>query len=66
MKNYNPKYDPPDDEYFKKAYDEGFHAAEAGKSLDDNPYEPSGHPRDTTFTDELNYYWYSGHSDFTD
>ncbi len=29
----------------------------------DNPYKPSGHPRDTTFEDECNYLWECGWED---
>lgn len=48
-------YDP-----FKKAYNQGKRAGKRGKSLDANPYKPSGHERDTTFDDECHYQWYPG------
>ncbi len=57
------QYDPPDDESMKEAYYQGFVAAQQGKKKSCNPYKPSGHERDTTFEDELYYYWYSGHCD---
>ena len=48
------------DEYQQRAFNEGYEACSKGKTLDDNPYEPSGHERDTTFEDELHFQWYSG------
>ena len=63
-------YDPPSktnwvytclfDEEFAEAYNLGYEASKQNKILDDNPYRPSGHERDTTWSDELNYWWYSG------
>lgn len=47
-------------------YDAGFKAAADGKSLDDNPNELSGHERDTTYSDELHYWWYVGFSNFSE
>lgn len=66
-------YDPPSETNwvgahrfcpdYREAYDEGYLAAQQGKSLDDNPYPESGHERDTSHSDELNYWWYSGWMD---
>lgn len=53
-----------DNDYFEEAYNEGYQAAKDGKSEDDNPYPPSGHERETTFKDELNYHWYQGFWDY--
>lgn len=52
------------DETYARAYEEGFDAAHANKVLDDNPYKPSGHERDHTYMDELNYWWYKGWCDY--
>lgn len=64
-------YDPPkkDDVYYfmdsyKTAYDEGYNAAKDGKPENDNPYEESNHPRDTTYNDEMHYWWYVGYSHY--
>lgn len=64
-------YDPPSetrwvythrfDESYAKAYEYGFDAAAEGKTLKDNPYKHSTHERQTTYDDELSYWWYSGH-----
>lgn len=59
-------YDPPYKEVFAKAYDEGYQAKKEWKSIEDNPYESSGHERDTTFSDELHYWWYAGYSAMED
>ena len=59
-------YDPPDDEDYKKAYDNGYNAAKSGLNLDDNPYPLSGHPRDMDFNDNRHFHWYSGWSDYND
>lgn len=58
-------YRPPDKEedefgFFKEAYDAGYKAAQAGESYK-NPYKESGHERDSTFDDELHYYYYTGY-----
>lgn len=47
------------------AYDKGYEDAKAGKQYL-NPYKESGHERDTTFEDELNYYYYVGYYDEND
>lgn len=49
---------------YDEAYMLGYIAAHMGQSLDDNPYEPSNHERDTTYSDRMNYHWYSGFSDY--
>jgi len=51
-------------DFIKEAYDEGYEAAKAGKSEDDNPYELSGHERDTTYEDEMHFAWYNGWSSY--
>ncbi len=53
----------PEEPWFAKAYDLGRQAAKDGKTDDDNPYEPSGHDRDTTFADYCVYYWDRGFDD---
>ena len=50
-----------DDIYY---YTEGYDAAIAGKTLDDNPHKESGHERDTTFEDEAHFRWYQGWCDY--
>jgi hypothetical protein len=59
-------YDPPKttDKYFLEAYNLGYYAAKEGKSERANPYNLSGHERDTTFENELNFQWYSGWGDY--
>lgn len=70
-------YDPPNekewvythffDESYREAYDEGYEAAkkETFESLDAVcPYQESGHERDTTYQDELHYWWFAGYEDF--
>lgn len=52
-------------ESYARAYNEGYMAAK-NKSPENNPYKPSGHERDTTFYDEMNYYWYKGFEDYDD
>jgi dihydrofolate reductase len=47
----------------REPWREGFDAKLMGKTHNDNPYEPSGHPRDTTYEDEQNFQWYSGFED---
>ncbi len=44
---------------YKFYYDLGYNDAKNAMEYK-NPFEPSGHERDTTHTDELNYYYYSG------
>ena len=51
-------------EYFDKIYNEGYHAAENGKKLKNNPHKSSGHERDTTFDDEKHYWWDEGFDDY--
>lgn len=51
--------------YYGNAWDEGFAAAKSGKHEKDNPYSESEHERDTTFSDELHYWWYCGWNDYT-
>lgn len=41
-------------------YNHGYNEAKEGK-LYTPPYEESGHERDTTYHDELNYWYYSGY-----
>lgn len=57
MARPKPKYsgDP-----LPAAYDAGREAAGEGRTEDDNPHQPSGHERDTTFDDELHFNWYQG------
>lgn len=47
-------------DYFQQAEEEGRKAALAGATESDNPYEESGHERDTTFDDECHYRWWRG------
>lgn len=49
---------------YKEAYDAGYLAASEGKNEEENPYKLSHHERDTTYSDECNYYWWRGFSDF--
>jgi hypothetical protein len=42
------------------AFEAGKRAAREGKCVNDNPYQPSGHERETTHEDELHYQWFSG------
>lgn len=51
---------------YTETYTEGYEAAKSGLELSDNPYKESGHERDTTYEDEMNYYWYCGFSDFSE
>jgi len=67
-------YDPPRKDHwhsvsrftepFIVAYDKGYLAAKEGKNQNDNPYDESGHERDTTFQDMLHEQWYSGFNDY--
>lgn len=56
-------YDPPENPYYAEAYRAGYLAGKSGDELEDNPYPGSGHERDTTFEDELQYQWQSGFMD---
>lgn len=51
---------------YKIAYDRGYIAAQNKLKLQDNPYKESFHERETTFNDELNYWWYVGWCDFNE
>ena len=51
------------DAEYALAYHNGYNAAKDGLSLKNNPYKPSGHERETTYNDELHYWWYSGFID---
>lgn len=60
-------YNPPDEEdceFYYKAYNLGFKTAMEGGIEGDNPYKPSEHERDTTFDDELYFYWIKGFGDY--
>lgn len=48
---------------FKEMYDRGYNEAREGKEYNE-PYEYSGHERDTTYNDQLNYWYYSGYYDY--
>lgn len=50
-------------EAFKENYDLGYNAAKDGKKYK-NPHKPSGHERDTTYDDEMNFWYYCGYYDF--
>ncbi len=69
MNNFNPPsktnwcYSSRFDENFAKEYINGFNACNEGKELRDNPHKESKHERDTTYEDELHYWWYSGYLD---
>lgn len=52
------------DKYLQEAYDEGYQAAKDGLDETENPWELSGHERDTTYQDEMHYAWYSGWEDY--
>jgi hypothetical protein len=64
-------YEPPteDDSFswetYKKYYDKGFNDAKNGLDYHEL-FKPSGHERDTTWEDEMNYWYYSGWSAFED
>lgn len=63
-------YDPPSptkwyythtfDKEYKEMYDKGYNDAKEGKEYTE-PHKPSNHERDTTYEDELNYWYYSGY-----
>lgn len=57
-------YTHPLDEEYPLAYIAGYQAALDGLSLEMNPHKESGHERETTFTDELHFWWYSGWSSY--
>jgi hypothetical protein len=61
--SYSPptQRDYPYLEPYLEAYELGYKADAAGLKEDDNPYEESGHERDTTVSDECNYQWYRGY-----
>lgn len=44
---------------YRDAYDSGYADAKNGMEYK-NPHEPSGHEREMTYNDELNYQYYSG------
>lgn len=48
---------------YKDYYDKGYNDAKKGKRFK-QPFEDSGHERDTTFTDELNQWYFSGYYDY--
>lgn len=48
---------------YKEMYDRGYNEAKDGKEYNE-PYEESGHERDTTYADELNYWYYSGYHSY--
>ena len=52
--------------YHNEAYMEGWLAAMRGFTDGSNPYELSGHERDTSFMNELHYQWMRGYDDFKD
>jgi hypothetical protein len=48
-----------DDEVLRRrAYESGRKARERGEPETANPYPESGHPRDTTYDDEMHYEWW--------
>jgi len=51
------------DDSYKSYYDLGYDEAKNEQEYED-PYEPSGHERDTTYTDELNFWYYCGYYDW--
>lgn len=51
-------------ESYAESYTAGYNAAKNGGKESDNPHKESGHPRDTTYDDELHYWWSSGFNDF--
>jgi hypothetical protein len=58
-------YEPPNPrewwgELKLDAYNEGYYAGRLGAEEDDNPYNPSGHERDTTMDDEQYWAWGRG------
>ena len=68
-------YDPPSetnwvyvhsfDKTYAEAYDEGQNSARCGHPPESCPYRESGHERDTTYQNELNYWWHHGFEDYT-
>jgi hypothetical protein len=52
------------DETYVEAYKKGYEHHSNGGRESDNPHELSGHERDTTYSDELHYWWYKGFNDF--
>lgn len=53
------------DASYKEAYDEGYEAAKSLEEESSCPYRESGHERDTTYQDELRYWWLNGYVDFS-
>lgn len=51
------------DELYDTYYNMGWNDAKAGKNYEE-PYRPSGHERETTHTDELNYWHWKGYEDY--
>jgi hypothetical protein len=51
--------------YVDKAYREGQRAYKRGLPESANPYQPSGHPRDTTLDDAMHAAWWQGYEDET-
>jgi hypothetical protein len=49
------------EEQYEAEYQVGREACLSGMSEDDNPHEPSGHPRDSTHADELHFHWWRGY-----
>lgn len=52
------------DESYVEEYKKGYEHHQNGGRESDNPHRPSGHERDTTYEDELHYWWYKGFNDF--
>jgi hypothetical protein len=50
-------------DYSQKAYEEGWRARKQGDMSVENPYPESGHPRDTTYQDEMHAAWWEGWED---
>lgn len=64
-------YSPPKDnicnEYHVEAYDNGYNDRKNGiEYRADELYKPSGHERDTSFSDRLNFAYYQGYYDYED
>lgn len=50
-------------ESYKEYYDKGYNEAKEGKEYKE-PFKDSGHERDTTYGDELNYWYYKGYYNY--
>lgn len=50
-------------ESYKEYYDIGYNASKDNKEYEE-PFEPSKHERDTSYTDELNFWYYCGYYDW--